>query len=211
MLEEQTVSAFLDALASERSTPGGGSAAAVAGAMGAALLGMVGNLTLGKKKYAGVQPRVKAALRRTEALRHDLQTVVAADVAAFDRVMAAYALPRGPGSERDKRAQELESALHEATLVPMRCAELCVEVLEIAGEVAGIGNRNVLSDVGAGVACAHGALKTAALNVYINTASMKDEAFAAAQLERLGDLLGRGNARYDAVYREVVEVLRGAG
>ena len=179
MLKEVSIQDFLDQLASGAPTPGGGSAAAVVGATGAALLSMVCNLTIGKKAYADVEDEMKAALARTEALRARLQGMVQADIDVFKHVMSAYGLPRTTDEEKAERTRAIQAALKEATLIPLECARACAEVIAVSRFVAESGNKQVVSDAGVGVVAAYAALRSAALNVYINTASITDAAFAA--------------------------------
>jgi len=207
VLEEKTVKTFLDELASGAPTPGGGSAAAVIGATGAALLSMACNLTVGKKAYAEVEGEMLAVLERSEALRFRLEGMVQADIQVFEQVMAAYGMVRGTDDEKAARKDAIQYALKAATLVPMECARACAEVIELADIVARKGNRNVVSDAGVGVAAAHAALRSAALNVYINTASIDDSDFARAQLEELDDVLERAGQKNEAVYADVIRAL----
>tara|TARA_A100001037_G_C15038507_1_gene584344 strand:+ start:240 stop:866 length:627 start_codon:yes stop_codon:yes gene_type:complete len=208
MLEETSVQSFLDKLASNAATPGGGSAAAVLGAMGAGLLSMVCNLTIGKKAYAEVEDEMKGALAEAESLRTQLQANVQADIDAFEQVMSAYAMPRGSDEERAARSAAIQSALKTATLVPLECARACGEVIALAGTVAEKGNKQVVSDAGVGVVAAHAALRSAALNVYINTASINDEAFATEQLEALEAILEASGRENEVVYSGVVRALQ---
>lgn len=193
MIEMSSIEKFLDDLASAAPTPGGGSAAAIMGAMGAALVAMVCNLTIGKKDYAGVETEMKAVLAEAESLRTRLTAMVADDVAAFDSLMAAYKLPKATDDDKSARSAAIQAGLRRATEVPLECARACAEVIRLAARVGEHGNLNVISDVGVGVLAAHAALKSAALNVYINAPSIKDKAYSqqkVAELERLLDQCG---------------------
>lgn len=190
MAEGQALGAFLDDLASERSTPGGGGAAAISGAMGAALVSMVCNLTIGKPKYAEVEAELKDVLERSEELRGELTRAIGDDVKAFDAVMGAYGLPKGETDEaKAARTAKIQAALKEATDVPLECARLCAEVIKLAEAVADKGNLNVISDAGVAVQSAYAGLMSAALNVRVNAKSIKDRDFAEDRLGRLDDLL----------------------
>ena len=177
--QQSSVAQFLDDLASKAPTPGGGSAAAIMGAMGAALVSMVSNLTVGKDKYAAVEPEMRHLLARADALREDLLAAVAADIRVFDEVMAAYALARAPEAVIPARTAAIQTALRAATEVPLACARLCAEVIALSRRAAANGNPNVISDAGVAVMAAYAGLKSAALNVYINIKALKDRDFAA--------------------------------
>ncbi|MDQ7031027.1 MAG: cyclodeaminase/cyclohydrolase family protein [Ardenticatenia bacterium] len=177
-MRTQTVGTFLDELASANSAPGGGAASALAGAMGAALVAMVAQLTLGRKKYAQVEDEMRRLLARAEAARAELTKLADLDAEVFNRVMEAYRMPKGTEVERAERARAIQAALKDATHVPLRVAEQAVHVLALAQEAADKGNVNVISDAGAGVVLADAALEMAALNVAINLALIEDEEFS---------------------------------
>jgi formiminotetrahydrofolate cyclodeaminase len=166
---------FLSDLASDAPTPGGGSVAALAGALGAALTSMVANLTLGRKKYADVEPDIKALLAKTEALRLELTELMGEDAAAFDKVMAAMKLPKDTEEEKARRTEALEAALTDAAMVPLAVMEKCVAVLGFAGEAAEKGNRNAVSDAGVAALMARAGAHAAKLNVLINLGWIKSE------------------------------------
>ncbi len=188
MLAEKTITGFMDELASSAPAPGGGSVAALAGAMGAALVSMVCNLTIGKKKYADVEEEIKAILEQSEALRRELLALLEEDVAAYTRVSEAMKMPRETEEQKAIREKALEEALKQATEVPLRVAEVCVRVMDLCRPVAEKGNVNAVSDAGVAVVMAEAGLRSAALNVLINLGWLKDEAFrkeAQARLDRL--------------------------
>ncbi|QJD30922.1 methenyltetrahydrofolate cyclohydrolase [Methylococcus geothermalis] len=203
MIKDQPIQQFLDELASKSATPGGGSAAAVMGAMGAALVGMVCHLTVGKKNYEAVEAEMAGVLARADALRAQSMDMIRADVEAFDRVMAAYALPRDTEDDKAARGRAIQEALKAATDVPLACARLCVDIIELSDIAAQKGNRNLISDAGVAVMAAHAALKSAALNVYVNAKGVKDEAFARDRVDRLEALLKEGEAKAIAVFETV--------
>jgi formiminotetrahydrofolate cyclodeaminase len=209
MAETQPLGAFLDDLASERSTPGGGGAAAISGAMGAALVSMVCNLTIGKPKYVEVEAEMKEVLARSEQLRADLTKAIGDDVEAFDAVMAAYGSPKGATEdEKAARTARIQAALKEATDVPLECARLCSEVIKLADVAAQKGNLNVVSDAGVAVQCAYSGLTSAALNVRVNARSIKDRDFAEERLAELEGVLAEARAATDETY-EVVKAKLG--
>jgi formiminotetrahydrofolate cyclodeaminase len=206
-LTEQKVTEFLDALASNAPAPGGGSVAALSGALGAALLSMVCNLTLGKKRYADVQEDIAALVEKTEELRHRLTDLLEADVEVFTGVSAAYKMPRKPPEARAARSAAIQEALKAATQVPLDVAKACVEVIELCTQTAEQGNRGAVSDAGVAVLMAEAGLRSAALNVIININAIKDEAFSAKVQGELDALLKGRSALKEQVYDLVVEKL----
>jgi formiminotetrahydrofolate cyclodeaminase len=204
VIAEQSLRRFLDELASSAPTPGGGSAAAVMGAMGAALVSMVCNLTIGKKNYDGVEADMCQALGEAEALRQRLNGMIAADAQAFDALMAAYKLPRTSDEDKMARDRAIQDALKQATDVPLGCAEACAQVIELARRVAPIGNRAVISDAGVASLAAYAALRSAALNVYINAPSIKDAEFVRSRRERLDQMLARCATASEQAYSTVL-------
>lgn len=176
---------FLGALAEGTPTPGGGSAAAYAAAMAAALVAMVCRLTLGKKKYAAVEEAMKAILEQAEALRADLSAAVEKDAAAYEEVLAALRLPKGSAEEQAARAKAIQAATLKAAQVPLEVAEKSLKVLELAAQAVAQGNPNALSDGGVAASLAQAAIAGAALNIAINLNSLEDKALAQPLLERL--------------------------
>jgi formiminotetrahydrofolate cyclodeaminase len=191
---------FLDALASNSATPGGGSAAAIFGAMGAALVSMVCNLTIGKKKYADVEDEMKEILGKAEALRHKLTGMIEDDVRAFDSVMGAYGMAKDTDAEKAAREKSIQAALREATDVPLRCCHAAREVIDLALVASEKGNLNVISDAGVAVAAGYAALRSAALNVFTNARMITDKAFAEAKLKELNGLLAGAEGATEKAY-----------
>lgn len=202
-IKDKSVQAFIDELASKAPTPGGGSAAAVMGAQAAALISMVCNLTIGKPKYAEVEVEMQSLLEKSEVLRETLTGMIKADVEVFDRLMATYGLPKDSDEEKTVRSEAIQSALQEATVVPLACANACAEAIALSRIAAEKGNIGVISDAGVAVMAAYGALKSAALNVYINAAGLKDKAFADAKLAELETILNGADAAAEEVYQIV--------
>jgi len=203
MLTEKSVQTFLNELASSAPAPGGGSAAALAAAIGAALVSMVANLTLGKSKYADVQDDIERIVARSEELRHRCVALLEKDVEAYTGVSAAYKMPRETEEQKQARSAAIQEALKGATAVPMQLAEACVEILQLCPESADKGNVMAVSDVGVGALMAEAALHAAALNVWINLGSIKDEAFVEREGKRLDNLLqGKSNLK-EAIFRDV--------
>lgn len=206
-IKDKSVETFLDELASKQATPGGGSAAAVMGAQAAALTSMVCNLTIGKPKYAEVEAKMQALLAESEALRATLIGMIKADVEVFDKLMACYGLPKSSDEEKALRTQQIQAALKEATLVPLECAKACAKAIELSRVAAEYGNLGVISDAGVAVMAGYAGLKSAALNVQINAASLKDRTFAEAQLAELDALLQAGEQAAEQIYRIVRDKL----
>ncbi|MCG5246143.1 methenyltetrahydrofolate cyclohydrolase [Methylorubrum extorquens] len=203
MAGNETIETFLDGLASSAPTPGGGGAAAISGAMGAALVSMVCNLTIGKKKYVEVEADLKQVLEKSEGLRRTLTGMIADDVEAFDAVMGAYGLPKNTDEEKAARAAKIQEALKTATDVPLACCRVCREVIDLAEIVAEKGNLNVISDAGVAVLSAYAGLRSAALNVYVNAKGLDDRAFAEERLKELEGLLAEAGALNERIYETV--------
>jgi len=203
MATDSSIATFLDDLASERPTPGGGGAAAVCGAIGAALVSMVANLTIGKKNYEAVSEDLKAVDAEADALRAELTRAIDEDVVAFNAVMGAYGLPRGTDEEKAKRTASIQAALKDATLAPLRAANACFEVIRLSASVAEKGNLNVISDAGVAVLAANAGLRSAALNVFINAKAIKDRGFADKQLAEVNALTAQAAEMTEAVYQTV--------
>jgi formiminotetrahydrofolate cyclodeaminase len=189
MITQRPLETFLDELAGSAPTPGGGSAAAIMGAMGAALISMVCNVTIGKKGHEAVESEMKSVRDESEKLRLRLTSMVAEDIAAFDGLMAAYRLPKVTDEVKSRRAAAIQSSLRAATDTPLACARACAEVVALSRRAGEKGYAGVISDAGVGVLAANTALRSAALNVYINAPSLKDRAFADAATAELEQLL----------------------
>ncbi len=189
MITQCSIEEFLERLAGADPTPGGGSAAAVMGAMGAALVSMVCNVSIGKKGCEAVGAELQAVHARSEALRLRLGAMVAEDVAAFDSLMAAYKLPKTSEHDKTRRSEAIQTGLRRATEVPLDCARVCAEVIGLARRASEHGYRGVISDGGVGAVAAHAAARSAALNVYINAPALRDRDFAQASVAELEKLL----------------------
>ncbi len=203
MTRNSSITSFLDDLASERPTPGGGGAAALCGAIGAALVSMVANLTIGKKNYEAVWQDLAAVNTRAEALRAELTGAIEEDVMAFNAVMGAYGMPRATEEEKAKRAAAIQAALKDATLAPLRAVKACFEVIRLSAAVAEKGNLNVISDAGVAVLAANAGLRSAALNVFVNAKAIKDRDFAEKQIAEVNALLARAAETTESVYQTV--------
>ncbi len=199
-IKDQSLQTFLDALASKSATPGGGSVAALLGSQAAALISMVCNLTLGKAKYAEVETDMQLSLAKAESLRVTLTAMIKADVDVFDQLMAAYGLAKETEQQQITRSQQIQMILKEATLVPLDCAKACAEIITLSQDVADKGSLNVISDAGVAVMSAYAGLKSAALNVYINTSGLQDRAFAEEKLAELELILSGVDIKSEEIY-----------
>lgn len=181
---------LLEDVASSAPTPGGGSVAALAGALGAALAAMVCRLTLGKKGYEDVQEAAELHLARAESLRSRFQDLAGEDAAAYDAVSQAFRRDRSTDEAKRARSEAIQAALKGAAEVPLETATRSVDLLRVVADVARVGNTNALSDAGAASHLALAAFYGARLNVEVNLASLRDGEYAEkarAQLERLRD------------------------
>lgn len=169
------ITEFLDQLATKEPVPGGGSVAAVSGAMAAGLISMVCSLTLGKKKYAEVEDEIRGLMDRSESLRRELQELADADVEAFRRLSAAYKLPRETTADIAIRRDAIQKATRIATDVPLRAAQAAAAILPLCSPAAQKGNSAAVSDVGVAVLLAQAAVRSALLNVEINLNSLEDQ------------------------------------
>jgi formiminotetrahydrofolate cyclodeaminase len=165
---------FLEQLGSSAPTPGGGAAAAVVGALGAALIQMTANLTIGKPRLVEVQDQAVSIEQRAAELRGSLERLGDADAEAFDRVTSAYRLPRADEGQRADRGRAIQAALRLAADVPLETARVSADVISLAEEAAPLLNPAVISDVLVGALLAQSAVNSAALNVEINLAAMTD-------------------------------------
>jgi formiminotetrahydrofolate cyclodeaminase len=207
MMTQISVEKFLDDLASGNPTPGGGSAAAIMGAMGAALVSMVCNVTIGKKGYENVEAEMRSVLSESERVRRRLTAMVAEDIAAFDSILAAYKLPKSTEQDKALRTDAIQAGLRRATEVPLDCARVCAEVIALSRRASERGYLNVISDGGVGVLAGFTGLRSAALNVYINAPALKDRVFATQAIAELEKLLEFCGAESEAVYKIVRDKL----
>ena len=174
-----TVAALLDALASPDPTPGGGTASAIVGAMGAAMLIMVTSLAKSKTNTGDEKTALGAAKRALEPLKAELMRLADADSDAFDQVMAAYRRPKATDDEKAARSTAVQAALRQATVVPLETLRACAAAMPLAAQVAEAGNRSAASDVGVAVGLLVAAATGAEANVRTNLDGLKDEGFNA--------------------------------
>jgi formiminotetrahydrofolate cyclodeaminase len=179
MLTSLSVDDFLDEIASHSPAPGGGSVSALAAALGAALTSMVCRLTIGKKKYADVQSEMEKALMQSEKLRAQFKAIIDEDTAAYNKVMAAYGLPKDTEDQKSKRTAEIQEAMKTATLVPLKLMELCGVAMKLVKIVAEQGNQSAVSDAGVAMLMLQAGCEGAAMNVKINLGLLTDSGFVA--------------------------------
>jgi formiminotetrahydrofolate cyclodeaminase len=191
-----TLEEFMNRLASDSPTPGGGSAAAMAGAMGSCLVSMVANLTVGREKFKEYEEQVQEILTKSEELRARLLASADRDAEAFNLVIDAMKMPKVTEEEKRIRTEKLQEALKGATARPMEIAELCLEVLKLAWELHDKGNPNASSDIGVGTHMAYAGMEGAIMNVDINLPLLKDGAFAEKMKTRADRLRAEGNRIY---------------
>jgi formiminotetrahydrofolate cyclodeaminase len=188
-LVKLNVKMFLDELASNSPAPGGGSVAALSGALGAALSSMVCNLTRGKQGYESVQEEIKEILEKSEELRKDLTELVDKDTEAFNEVMKALKMPKETEDQKEHRRREIQTAYKYAAEIPLETARKCTQILDVARIVAEKGNKNSISDAAVSALMAQTGLQAAMLNVRINLASIKDTEYVQKVSNELHELL----------------------
>ena len=198
-LLEQSLREFADALASRSAVPGGGGASALAGALGAALGSMVGELTVGKKTYAAVETEMRALLARAGELRERLLDCVERDAAAFAPLAKAYGIPK----DEPERDAVLERCLHDAAAVPLEILDRCCEAIALQRDFADKGSRLAVSDAATGAALCRGALYGAAANVRVNTKLMRDRAWAEQTEAHVAARLAEFGALADEILMDV--------
>ena len=201
----QEVQAFLDVLASDSPTPGGGAVAGVAGAAGAALIEMVARLTIGKDDYVDVAERMGALLAEAETARAAFLDLADRDASAFDGVMAAFKMPRGTDAERAARAEAIQRGYEASAAVPLEVARRAVALMELAREATEKGNVNAASDAASAGAMLFASASAALFNVDINTASMKDAAAVGRMHAEVATLRAEAAALLDATNRAFAE------
>jgi formiminotetrahydrofolate cyclodeaminase len=191
---EQRIQEWLEALASDAATPGGGAAAGLAAATGAALISMVGRLTLGKAGSEDVEERMRAITERADGDRDTFVALADRDARAFDEVMAAFRLPKESDEERASRTMRIQEAYEGAAAVPLELATRAVDLMETAEDATAIGNANAASDGYSAGALLFAAALAAIANVRINAAGLKDRARGQALVDRCDELREHADA-----------------
>lgn len=182
-LTEQKFSAVMEAIASCSPAPGGGTAAALAGVMAAALVEMVANLTVGRKKYAARQEEMSALGREARELRGALSELAAEDARAYEEVMVASKMPKQSATEQATREAAVEKALHRAALVPLRTALAALAVMQRAKTVAERGNQNASTDASVALLLGSASVRGALLNVAVNLRSLSQQPAWAVEMD----------------------------
>ena len=206
-LKKMEVTAFADLLASDAPAPGGGSTAALEGALGAALTAMVCGLTVGKAKYAASQELVESVREKCAALQVRFLDVMARDTEAFNAVAAAFALPKGTEEEKAARSGAIQAALWGCIDTPMEMMELAAETLELTESLLGRFNDSAASDLGVAALSLRSAIQGAWLNVRINISSIKDQDLAERSRARGEALLAKALPAADRIYNAVLEMM----
>ncbi|NLP36776.1 MAG: cyclodeaminase/cyclohydrolase family protein [Firmicutes bacterium] len=206
-LIEKSCGDFLDALASKAPIPGGGGASALGGAIGMALSNMVGNLTIGKKRYADVEDEVKSLVEQGTKVITELKILVDKDAEVFEPLSKAYGLPKDTPEQAEYKEKQLEECSKLACSVPMEIMRKAYEGIKIHERMGQIGTKIAISDVGCGVVFLKAALISASLNVIINTNTIKDEKFVAETTAEMNQLLEEGKRIADETLELVLNKL----
>ena len=202
----QTVADFMATLSSDAPTPGGGSGAAITGALGASLVGMLAALTVGRKKYADHDELMQAIVEQAAEHRDALMRLAAEDAEAYNAVSAAFKLPKATDEDKATRRAAIQDALKGACETPLRIMEECLAVIGLAKNAVQRGNVNAASDGAAGAELARAALKVASYNVKINLGSIKDEQFVGQARARVDEMSYMGTAAANSVDSHVNEM-----
>ena len=204
-LAELKTAGFVDLLASDAPAPGGGSAAALEGALGAALTAMVCGLTVGKKKYAEFQELAEEAQKKATDLKARFVDVMDRDTEAFNVVSAAFGMPKATDEEKAARSAAIQKGLEGCTKTPFEMMELAVETLELTASILGKSNDSAASDLGVSALSLRAAVQGAWLNVLINIGSLKNKELAADYQAKGEALLAKALPLADQIYDTVVK------
>ena len=185
MYLDGTIRTYLEDASSGDPTPGGGSVAALAGALGLSMACMAANFTVGKKKYKDVEPEVKTLLGKCAAARDDLANLMDLDTQAYGAVSQAYGMPKDTPEQKKARAAAIQQGLKAAMSVPLQAVRVCRDALEDVRRLVDIANPNLITDVGVAAILAEAALRAAKLNVEINLKFLKDEELVSKTREEI--------------------------
>lgn len=194
---------FLKRLAAPDATPGGGSAAALAGALSSALVAMVGGLTAGKKGFEDIKETLEILEEQGQQMMSSLAAAVDEDAAAYDGVMQAFAMPKGSDDEKAERSQAIQASMKLAAEVPLAVASECLAAAELAMVALEQGNPNAASDAAVGLLLALTGVEGAALNVVINLDSIKDADYVAEKRQEVADILAAANELRSEVWLQL--------
>ncbi|NLV34262.1 MAG: cyclodeaminase/cyclohydrolase family protein [Clostridiaceae bacterium] len=208
MFRNKSIEEFIEVLSSKEPVPGGGGASALAGTMGTALARMVGNLTLGKKKYMDVQEDISVLQQKTLILTDELMDLIDKDAEVFLPLSKAYSLPGATLEEREYKDRVMEEALNTACSVPVMIMEKSYQMLLLLGEYADKGSKIAISDVAVSSVMLRAAITGASVNVYINTKIMKDRNKAEELNSHCDDLMQKGIDLADEIFERVEKKLR---
>ncbi|HIR16891.1 MAG TPA: cyclodeaminase/cyclohydrolase family protein [Candidatus Caccocola faecigallinarum] len=206
-LAEMQVTEFVNLMASDAPAPGGGSAAALEGALGAALTAMVCALTVGKKKYADVQELAVESQKKAEDLKARFVDVMDRDTEAFNAVSAVFAMPKDTDEQKAARKAAMQEALKGCTKTPFEMMQLACETLELTRSLVGRLNASAASDLGCSALSLRAAIQGAWLNVLINISGIADEAFAAEYRKNGEALLAKALPLADEIYEEILKTM----
>ena len=208
MIADKSIKDFVDVLASDEPTPGGGGASALVAAIGTALGNMVGSLTEGKLQYYEVEDEIEDMIEKADQLEQDFLELMDEDEKAFLPLMEAYKLPHNTEVEKAKRSAVLIAAKSQACQPPLKIMRKCCEAIDLCGRFAEIGNKNAVSDAGVGVLFCKAALQGASLNVYINTKTLADVEYAKKLNDETDSMIAEYTAKADAIYENVLSSLK---
>lgn len=207
MLVDLTIKGFLDKTAGSAPVPGGGSISALNGSIAAALTEMVANLTIGRKKYVEVDAQMREVAEKMAQVREALAADIDRDSDAYDKVFAAFKLPKETDEEKAHRSNVIQEATKEAALVPMSVAENAAAIMDTIAYVAHNGNQNAVTDATVAMMAARTCVLGALLNVRINLSSIKDEAFVKELSEKADRLEKEAIAKEQEILTWIKTVL----
>lgn len=208
MLVNKKINEYIADLASDLPAPGGGSVAALTGALGASLLAMVCHLTIGKEEFADIEDEVKLALQKSDDLREKLTILVDEDAQAFSSVIKAFKLPKDTPEEKEARTNAIQTGYKKAADIPFTIATTSLEVLILAKSLVTLSNPNVITDVGVAALNAHASVESAIMNVNINLPSIKDEVYVNEKKQQLDNILRESKKLRDEIYLDVNKMLQ---
>lgn len=202
-LSEMTLTEFVEILSSDAPAPGGGSVAALEGALGAALTCMVARLTVSKPRYGEYRLRMEEILREAGRLKKDLLELTDKDTEAFNRVSAALSMPKETAEEQNARKAAMQEALKASTETPLAAMRLISEALKLTRKAVGISNVSAASDLGVAALCLRSAAQGAWLNILINVGGIRDGDFAAAAKNEGEAILAEALPLADRIYEDI--------
>ena len=196
---------FLNELASSSPAPGGGSVAALSGALSAALSAMVCNLTIGKEKYQDVEKDIKESLKKIEKIRSELTDLIDLDTNAFNDVIKAFKMPKKTKDEIEQRKNKIQNGYKNAAMIPLRTARICLMIFDIAELLSNKGNRNSITDVAVSVIMANSGVKSAILNVKINLGSINDKEYVNNLSKELIEIEKKSDLNTEKILRKIIK------